>query len=475
MKTKHGSLALTSGFSLQRQQTELLRRLLRGCARLLCFWLAATVASLSVGWASPSAQVDVIARPVNPQPVTLSPAQLQLLLQDGQGLTVTNTLQVDPQQLTGWLLESPDHLNLHPVVFNTTTVALPAGALLSYRHEQPLEEVSPAGQRLLRLPFDLRTAISSSRVEPLGLPEILPARESLRWRPSLGSFTLDLLLVLRTDGPARPLSNPVTFVLRSNAQKVQPAQIVVRSTNQVIGFTIQDPGLIERATLEVEILGLIGVSSTPVADFALERPKLALSLDTQRLPGLGLGQAVLRVEAQGLLEAPASTPAGPVAAPLPRLRASAKRGRLSPSELPLDGAGRASASLRSIGLGDEVLLLEGLPFAATELTLYYHFPWLFLLAALLGGLAGGVAAVHLLLRHSLNLRDLALGMITAVVAAVAYTSGINLLGVDLGSGTHEALIFTLAALTALVGLPGLNKLFPAAKSPPVSPATGPGS
>jgi hypothetical protein len=416
------------------------------------------------------AQVELQHRQVLPTPLKLSPALLQGLLetqasQIGAGQPGAATLQLQPSLLQGWLLESADRLNLQPVELSGANVALPQGTLLSYSHNKPLMDVATDGARLLRLPFELHAVAASNSVPSLGTPEILPERNSLRWSPEKGRFSLRLRLVLRSEGAGRNLPNPITFLLRSNAQSVEPAQLVARRSNEALEFELADPGLIDQATLGVEVLGLVGVRSTPVAEFSLERPTLAISVSPERLPGLGLGQAELQIEAQGLTF-PGGVALSGSNRPSPlRLRAAAMRGRLTPGELQLDSKGLARATLRSVGLGAETLRLEGLPFANREVALHYHFPWLFLLAALLGGLAGGVAAVRLQRRPGLSARDLAFGSITGLLAAVAYTSGINLLGIDLGSGTHEALIFTLSALTALVGLPGLQKLLPAPKAP----------
>jgi len=66
----------------------------------------------------------------------------------------------------------------------------------------------------------------------------------------------------------------------------------------------------------------------------------------------------------------------------------------------------------------------------------------------------GVPEAHR--KRSIRRRDLATAAVTALVAAGAYAFGVNLVGIDLGRGFHEALVFTVGAVAALVGLPALK-------------------
>jgi hypothetical protein len=189
-----------------------------------------------------------------------------------------------------------------------------------------------------------------------------------------------------------------------------------------------------------------GEPDEPALTLPVERPALELSVSLRTLQGFGLQTA----------EVSARPVAGVWSGGAPeRLLFAAERGSLEPSDALLGDEGVAKSRLRSSGFGSDTLRAGGAPFAEAEVKVRYVFPSTFVLAALLGGVIGGVAAVRLRAKRSVRGVDLLTAAATALVAAVAYACGINFTGVDLGRGFHEALVFTVGAVAAIAGLPAL--------------------
>lgn len=333
-----------------------------------------------------------------------------------------------------------DHLDLE--AGSILTVA-PGGALPHDAHD-----AHDADPRRLLLPYHLHVVQENGSVEDAGQPDLQMQDDSLRFDAGTGRFRGSVQVRQYMDGPPRDLTEPVTLVLGGTVESIDPQQLLIRRTNTYMAVTLTDPGASDSVTVKVLPPGAPD-SEVRALTIPLARLPLRLSVSPAGLLGFGLEQATVTVSCDGVL------PEGSYTVLL-----SADHGRIGPAEVTLTRAAPvATATLRSTGLGSARIQASGTPFRAAQAPdVEYALPVLFFLAALLGGAVGALIEALRRRRGRLRARSLALGLASGVLAVVAYAAGVNLIGVDFGSHLHEALVFTIAALAALLGLPALERL-----------------
>jgi hypothetical protein len=181
-------------------------------------------------------------------------------------------------------------------------------------------------------------------------------------------------------------------------------------------------------------------------DLRVVRPRLTLQASPLSIQGFGLETTDLTIGVEG-----ATLPAEV------NVRLSSDRGRPTPTVVPLGATGLATASLRSIGLGNTVVRADhGLLEPATPVTVAILFPWAFAIAVVLGGTVGGMlryAGLKAQKVQQIRIVPLVwhavLGIAAGLVVTTAYAVGINLLNLQPEATTGEALVFALAAIGAL--------------------------
>lgn len=200
----------------------------------------------------------------------------------------------------------------------------------------------------------------------------------------------------------------------------EPVRVVSRDPADTVELTLQASGTTERATVAVPVF----------------RPRLELFVAPPRIQGMGLETADVTVRAVG-----DSEPAGRV------ITISPTRGWVETMNLTLDQTGTATTSIRSAWLGTATVNASGAPFAPASESVEFLLPVVFLVAALLGGLAGAY------LRHGWRMKAVLLdGGLTGIVVAALYAVGVNVLPFQPGARAGEALVFVVAAAGAYLGL-----------------------
>jgi len=146
------------------------------------------------------------------------------------------------------------------------------------------------------------------------------------------------------------------------------------------------------------------------------------------------------------------------------VRVLADRAEPEPSLLHLAGGETGKTSIRSTGVGDDLIHATAGPFTATPTPIHYSWPLLFVAAALLGGVvATAILAARARSRGkgASRSRHMLSGLASGFFVAVAYAVGVNFTGVNIPARGGEAVVFVVAALGTLIGLPGLAKAIPA--------------
>jgi hypothetical protein len=342
-----------------------------------------------------------------------------------------------------------------PVDASGATLALPLESTVVIEAVGgPRREVRPDGPHY-RMPYHIKQVRepaagagpeAAPTVVDAGEVDVFPVRSTLIWDGTRQVFFCTVRIALLADAD-RSLAPPVTLLLRTSADVVLPAQLDLASTNDYKEIELRDLGAHASVELFVMPVGRPDGAEEPSISLPLERPELQVTVNPKVLQGFGLQTAEVIAQPKTGLWPAAS---GAV------LTFSAGDGSLDPGDVRAAEDEHARSRLRSSGLGADVVRVEGAPFAPGTYEVTYAFPTGFLCAALLGGVAGAIAAVRLRQKRSIRRRDLGTAAVTGLVAAVAYACGVNLVGIDLGNGAHEALVFTIGAVAALVGLPALK-------------------
>lgn len=264
-------------------------------------------------------------------------------------------------------------------------------------------------------------------------PTIYP--EPLTWDVTRKRFrgALRLALVDAAHPEPRALPSPFSAQLTSPDARIEPATVPIPRTNDPVVVTMEYEGEADAVEVALDVLGL----DAPVAlRPAVVRRILSIEVFPATVQGFGLEAATVRVSSEGAEDVQASL--------------SASSGRLSETAVSLGSPGR-EVELRSAGVG-AVTLGAGAPgFRTSQATVQFAWPIAFGLSSVAGGAAGGTLKGLLggaKERASRLTRAVGVGMVAALVVAVAAALGVNVTGVSLGSGLNEAAVFLVSAIGA---------------------------
>jgi len=246
------------------------------------------------------------------------------------------------------------------------------------------------------------------------------------------------------------LASPIRFLLNGDRVSVTPSALSLKHTNlpfERVRLTAASPG----ESVRVHIRPGFNPRGVDVW-VPVERPAIALEPVTPTVTGLGLAVAIVHVTLP------------PEAGTTPRVvRLTAKHAIPEPSELTLAGGETRDAKVRSVGIGTDTLYARSDPFHSDRVVIVYGWPVRFFAAALLGGLLGSVVAGYGARRRGKGTSPPAYGvggLATGLLVAIAFAVGLNLTGLEMVTQYGEAVVFVVAALGALLGLPGIGKAVP---------------
>ena len=326
-------------------------------------------------------------------------------------------------------------------VFVTRTSAKATRVALS----APLRAALPVGAQTsaVRLGYVV-SATAGAEAAPVRLAALIADNTGLvldaahsAWR---GGFSVALS---NLDDPAdrRVLNTPVTVAITAaGASDVAPAPLSIADVGRwhAVRVTVPDfPG--DRYH--------VSVSADPqdrgnAIDLPVMKPTIEVIAANPQIAGWGIGQTGITLRARGLV-----TPDGyPVT-----LRN--EHGSLDPTYVKLDAQGVATARLRSDSASSTSVSVADAGVVSQPATVVFTAPWLFLAAAVAGGLLGAF------IRGKGRRRAwyaLAIGVASAVLMTLAYAVGIDWVSRALPSAhlatSGEAVIFVLGAIAALLGV-----------------------
>ena len=275
-------------------------------------------------------------------------------------------------------------------------------------------------------------------------PAYLP-QAPLRYVPSIalfrGGFSIGLEDSVRSR-ERRELSGGFRFQFGGDADSVAPRELEVKHTNlplNAVTILARNP----EDSLLVRIITAADVRGTSVWIRAI--PALALGLLPGTAQGLGLQRIPVSVSVLGTRRA------NPI-----HVKLSTDRGSLDPDTVVVGSGMITTVSWRTEGLGLATIQAHALGADDGRGTVNFIFPFVFLIAALLGGAVG--AALRALQGSASSerskLESIGIGMLGGVVAAILYYAvGVSILKVDVKVPFfNEAAVFSLGVLAGLLGL-----------------------
>lgn len=240
------------------------------------------------------------------------------------------------------------------------------------------------------------------------------------------------------------LSQPIDLQVTGDVDSVSPSALQIAHTNvpfapieiraRPAGDTVH---LIIQPTFDP-----VGVP-TPIP---VIRPPVTLHISPDDVPAFGLQSATITVSAPDF--------AGTL------VTLSSQRGTLERDTVTLSPQGIAIAKIRSGSPGTTMVRADIGQIAAAAAAIHFALPWSFAVASLLGGLLGALIRGRMSEQRGARgaRTDLLLGLATGLLAATAYTLGLNLTGLELNVRVGDAATLVVAALGAALNLPGLGRV-----------------
>jgi hypothetical protein len=263
-------------------------------------------------------------------------------------------------------------------------------------------------------------------------------------RPMIFETTLQIWLASGSGSERIPIASPVPVVVSvDDAVSIESSPIELTHFNDIATVDVQAKS--ERDSLSISV-GLPTESSPPRAMLSVHRPNLQVSASPTRIGGFGLGESTVQVRVPGSYPAPVA------------LSAATQSATVKPATRNIEPGTAGSFAIRSWGVGEETIRIEGGPFDEEGRTVRIEFIWpvYFILFALAGSLVGG--GVRYYRRRSaasdrpVRLASiLASGVLIGIIGAVLYGIGVSLFPLIPSGIGGQSVVFVVSAAAAVVG------------------------
>ncbi|HEX5135340.1 MAG TPA: hypothetical protein VFY93_00075 [Planctomycetota bacterium] len=290
-----------------------------------------------------------------------------------------------------------------------------------------------------RLPYRLSGADGELDLVPF----LVVAGGAVEYRPDRGPYEARVQLVVRREGAgAGKLSSPAWFMLRASVGAFTPNSVRIEKTGEPYDAALA-ANTVDGDTVELTVVpGREGPEEAVTVSVTVRRPVIRIAAPA-RIQGFGLQSCAVDVATDH--------PAVSV------VHLATSAGALESANVKMDGSGNGATRLFSSGLGTAEISVVNPGLKGEIRRVDLVFPFAFLLAAVVGGMAGGLYARYRASRKRTVPHTLLRGALTGLIAAVGLAFGVNLLSIDLakvweGRGFTEGLVFLAAALAAAFGL-----------------------
>ena len=286
------------------------------------------------------------------------------------------------------------------------------------------------------------------QTEPCVYRIFFSLEQPLQYNDTLKKFSglLGFFLAIDTANNT-PLTHPVDIevtsseVLSINPESLKIYHLNIPSTKiQLIADRVRDSAAIKVIT---------EANPDGYTTYLKVTPRLVISTNQITMAGLGIQKIPVDVMFEGSSSSDSVT-----------VNFSTQRGTVTPNSVFVHYNTPTTVYLRSDGIGTSTLSAVSTFGNSNELIFVYTFPWLFLLAAIAGGLIGSFAKYLLSAENKQSVtKSLVGGILTGIIGAVAYYGlGLNLLGVNISAGLNTLAVFALSALCAYFGITLLKQV-----------------
>ena len=309
---------------------------------------------------------------------------------------------------------------------------------------QKLKATSPlpyAAEDIKIIP-ELHIEPHPGQAEDIAYRIMFTLEQPLHYNDSLKKFIGQLgFLLMSESGNNDPPGEPVSIeVLSNEVSSIKPESFKIDHLSipsarvELIADQVNDSASVKVIT-----------ASNPngYITYLKVEPALEIFTDQTTLRGFGIQQVPVTARFVGSNSSDSA-----------QVSFSSQKGSVTPNSVYVHYNKPATVYLRSEGIGNSKLSATSNTIKIYDLNFRYVFPWLFLLASILGGLLGSLAKYLLAVPDKKSsVKPIIGGILIGFIGAIAYYGlGVNLLGISLSAGLNELAVLALSALCAYFGI-----------------------
>lgn len=292
--------------------------------------------------------------------------------------------------------------------------------------------------------FNGAAEMLSADAEQLTLRALALADKPLRYNVERRVFEGSLSVgVIEIDPSGKPLklSAPVMFeVLGVVAKPKRVSATTTAPPFDSVAIEVENPG----DSFSARIWSILDPTSEVILPMPVDKPQLLVSASPSKIQGWGLQKAKILVQATNITGGRLN------------VQVSNSLGELDSNNVLIDDNAMGATALRSASIGTSTVTFSGAPFESASTAVEFVFPTRYMLAALIGGLAGGLLRLGGKRRSGKRIAvDLLIAVIAGAIVFGLFVLGVNVTGFSLPAQAGEVLVFVVTALGAFGG----TKLF----------------
>lgn len=358
-------------------------------------------------------------------------------------LSQTRTVNVDRLEMKNWKLVKPSGItDIAPTV---SSINIRPGEYLSATQgESATIQTLAGGKKRHVLPFRIYGIDRNGAA--LNLDVVVDDEGGMRLDQADNRFEgilhIGLLDRDRPGSSRQELPKPIELLVLNDQGGIDPSGNLSFSHTNLPFEKVTAYVLAPQEPVEIRIRTSFDPNNPVSMGLPVFRPQIKLSLSRRSLKGWGLEKADVNILVEGFTH-----PEGKV------VFLESTRGVPDPARLTLDDNGTASTGIRSMGRGTAEITASMANAESAQARIAFIQPWIFFIVAMCGGLVGSVIKLlqDKILKAGEIVKRLLIGIFIAIVVAVAFTVGINLVGFAPKAKVGEAVIFVLGAIGGWIG------------------------